>query len=303
MVYSMLTELPLAPERITPLIHARHLGSTIGLPRLFLKLEGHTPSGNHKFWLAASACTLFGKGHWRGITAGSCGNYATSLAHLCRERGIPCVLFVTQPTDLPLLSAGEVQTIPVQGSYNEAVWKSRMYALEHSYLDANPGSIFSPRLNRTFEAIAQAVVAQLNLVPDVIVAPVGNGTTLAGVFRWFIRRSGHYPLPRIYGAITASNVLAGPLYAPNSGATCNLDPLSSDFPIDGMKARLAVERSQGCLILVPAETILQSHNELLRSEAVLCQPASAVVVGAVICLVTRGLIGRDETVIAILTTG
>jgi threonine synthase len=62
----------------------------------------------------------------------------------------------------------------------------------------------------------------------------------------------------------------------------------------------AIRLTRGAVVAVPDEAILDAQDCIKRA-GVGCEPASAASVAGVRAAVTSGLIGRDESVVAILT--
>jgi threonine synthase len=148
--------------------------------------------------------------------------------------------------------------------------------------------------------VAGEVTAVLGEVPDAVVCPVGNGTTLAGVFRGFQALRG-IRLPRHYGATIHDNALAGtPL--PQRAPDWDLEPLRACAPLDAVEASRATVDSGGSFVALDRASILHAAHELQRRASLCCHPASAAAVAAVRKLRARGEIAGTESVLVVLTT-
>ena len=73
----------LAPGLRTRTVHARNLGSRLGLNRLFLKDETENRTGTTKDRMAAVALPFLYEGGVRHFCASSTGNSSTSYAQAC----------------------------------------------------------------------------------------------------------------------------------------------------------------------------------------------------------------------------
>ena len=83
-------------EGNTPVIQSMRIGLSLGLPRLYFKLENCNPSGSYKdrFSAAEMACIVRTGAH--SCLATSSGNAGASLAAFCARHNIKCTVVVGQ---------------------------------------------------------------------------------------------------------------------------------------------------------------------------------------------------------------
>lgn len=198
-------------ELATPLIRGRTLGKFLnfdGIP-LYLKWEGANPTGTHKDRAALIHVKRASMQNMDTVTAGTCGNYGVALAHYARAFGLKAVIFV--PRDYENDRLGEMvrrraEVVFVDGGYEEAVEASVEAARANGWYDANPGSVNGELGFEAYSRIAEEIVKQLGDAPYAVSIPVGNGTTLAGIYKGFLRmyREGYSTgIPKLIAATTS----------------------------------------------------------------------------------------------------
>src|SRR5436305_10767462 len=90
--------------RHTPLLTSRSLSEGCG-GRVVLKAENLQRTGSFKLRGALHKISRLAEP--RGVTAGSAGNHAQSLAYAARARGIPCEVFM--PSEAPVAKVAAVE--------------------------------------------------------------------------------------------------------------------------------------------------------------------------------------------------
>ncbi|MGC8555873.1 MAG: pyridoxal-phosphate dependent enzyme [Conexivisphaera sp.] len=263
--------------------------------RIYAKYEGVNPTGTHKDRAAALHVQRALEGGYRVLTAGTCGNFGVSLAYYSRMVGARAVIFVPRRYTLeraPDLRRYGAQLVFVDGSYEDAVSASVRAASENGWYDANPGSSNTSANFEAYSALAYELTWELGDPPDTVVIPVGNGTTLAGVYLGFARLKGLgyiERVPRMIGVTTVhgnsavDSFLGGldrAVPVPNVKETRYNEPLVSMISFDGDAALAALRESGGAALRVSDRAML-SHARLLREiEGLDVLPASASVVEA-----------------------
>jgi len=197
----------------TPLAPLPRLGERFRAGRLFAKLESANPSGLHKDRPALRMVEEALARGLRGVTVGTCGSVGVALARLARRAGLPATVFVpARYRSAPIAQLVEegARVVRTPGGYEDAVAESVAFAAAERFYDANPTGDGGGAALAAYEAIAEEVVAALGGFPDSVWVPVGNGTTLAGVGRGFLRLAAATgrAAPRLCGAGSAGNTAA-----------------------------------------------------------------------------------------------
>ncbi len=191
----------------SPLVRADRLSRVMGID-VHLKLESRNPSGSQKD-RAALANVLYAKrAGKKAVTTGTCGNYGAALAYYAARHGLEAHIFIPASFTggrVAYMESLGARVIRVPGHYEDAVETSSRLAKERGWHDANPGGLGGILGMLGYMSIARELVDQLGDVPEEIYVPVGNGTTLAGIWQGFLelRKSGAISkLPRMIGVTT-----------------------------------------------------------------------------------------------------
>jgi threonine synthase len=287
-------------EGDTPLIHAKRLGSEIGLAQLHLKFEGTNPTGSFKdrgMVLAVNRAVAAGA---RAVVCASTGNTSASAAAYAAAAGLPCHVIlpagkVARGKLAQALAAGAQLTM-VDGNFDAALAAVRRLGEEGLAVVVN--SINPDRLEGQ-QTAAWEVVDALGRVPDALALPVGNAGNITAYWRAF-RRLGGNALPRMLGfqAEGAAPIVRGePVESPETVATA----IRIGNPASWEGAVAAREESGGLIESVTDDEILDAQRMIVQLEGVFCEPASAAGVAGVLKLAADGRIVQSETVVCVLT--
>jgi threonine synthase len=291
-------------EGDTPLVHARRLGSAIGLDELYLKFEGTNPSGSFKdrgMVLAVNRAVAAGA---RMVVCASTGNTSASAAAYAAAAGLPCG--VVLPTGkvargkLAQALAAGARPVMVDGNFDAALEAVRELGASGDAVVVN--SINPDRIAGQ-QTVAWEICDALDGAPDAVALPVGNAGNITAAWRGFGvyaeagRASGR---PRMLGfqAAGAAPIVNDALVAdPETVATA----IRIGNPASWAGATAARDESGGLIEAVTDEQILAAQADVARLEGIFCEPASAAGVAGVRQLAASGRLGRSESVVCILT--
>jgi threonine synthase len=171
----------------TPLLPAPALRQTLGMPGLWIKDETRNPTASNK---DRATALVIEDGLRRGVgtsTTASTGNAAVATAFGAAAAGMRAVIFVStacQPGKLALMTQAGAWVFQVREGYAAAVDLSRAAAHTFGWLDRNTGA--NPLTLEAKKTVAFEVWEQLGRrVPDLMIAPVGDGPTLVALDRGF----------------------------------------------------------------------------------------------------------------------
>ncbi len=275
----------------TSLVRARNVEREFGLRQLFLKFEGGNPTGSQKDRVAFAQVADALRRGFDGLTVASCGNYGAALALASSVAGLRCEIFV--PAKFHTRRIEEIEGLGARiersaGDYESAVAHSQRRAEKAELYDANPGGPNTPLQLQAYGEIAREIYDELRDAPAIVAVPVSNGTTLAGVFKGFVRlyRRGKVSrIPRMFGA---SSFGKNPIVRSfERGLDRCLDlaperiretpvnePLINWHSYDGDLALDALKESQGEAVSVSDRKMLQHARLLLEKEGLNALPAS-----------------------------
>ena len=310
-IYNYRSFLPVTDQ--TPVI-SLHEGNTILLPaprlserlkiRLYLKFEGQNPTGSFKdrgMTVAVSKAVESGS---RAVMCASTGNTSASAAAYAARAGIKCVVLVPDgyialgKLAQALIYGAEV--IAIKGNFDAALQLVRKITQEHPITLVNS---LNPHRIEGQKTGAFEVCDQLGFVPDYLALPVGNAGNITAYWKGFkeYRDAGCISsTPAMIGfqAAGAAPIVRGEVVPePQTVATA----IRIGNPASWIKAKTAVEESQGRIDQVTDEDILAAYQLVARIEGLFVEPASAAALAGVIKLVQEGFFKQDAWVVSIMT--
>nr|WP_246324882.1 pyridoxal-phosphate dependent enzyme [Petropleomorpha daqingensis] len=297
----------------TPLLAAPALRAALGLPAVWLKDETRHPTGSNK---DRATALVIEDGLRRGIgtvTTASTGNAAVATAFGAAAAGLRAVIFVStgcRREKLALMTRAGARVFAVPDGYAAAVDLSRTAAAAFGWLDRNTGVV--PATLEAKKTVAFEVWEQLGReLPDVVVAPVGDGPTLVALGKGFeeLRRCGLTErVPRLVGVQAQSCSPLVRAWLGEPAATEQLDPggtvadgIAVLRPATGPAVLDAVGRSGGGMVAVPDDVLRRAVGTLASRAGVPAEPAGAASLAAVGAALDGGLLDAAETVVLLVT--
>ena len=293
-------------EGFTPLIHARRLGESLGLDRLYVKIEGQNPTGSFKDRGMVIAVAKALENGARSVICASTGNTSASASAYAAAAGLECVV---------VLPAGKIavgkllqalvfgaRVVSVNANFDEALRVVRSLSEQDEHPITLVNSVNPFRLEGQKTA-AFEIVDDLGRAPDVLAIPVGNAGNISAYWRGFreYRAAGRAAgMPRMWGfqASGAAPFVAGhPIEDPETIATAIRigNPASWDLATEARDA------SGGRIAAVTDDEIVAAYRRIARLEGVFCEPSSAASVAGVAKAAAAGDLDRDDLVVCVLT--
>ncbi len=318
-IFRYLPLLPIKPDtprphlRVgwSPLYRPSGLGRLMGMDKLYVKDDGQNPTASLKDRASIIAVIKAKEENATTIACSSTGNAASSLAGSAAAMGMQTFIFV--PSRAPQGKVAQLlifgaNVISVQGSYEDA------FALSAEAIDKwgwyNRNAAINPYLVEGKKTVALEIAEQLDWqVPDWVVVSVGDGCTIAGVWKGFqdLYRLGWIDrVPKIAGVQSTG---CSPLVdawrenRPWQPAAENTiaDSIAVGVPRNPEKALMAVRDSHGTMLAVSDEAILAAMRELGASSGIFGEPAGETGLAGLKLLIEQGVISQNETVVAIVT--
>lgn len=296
---------------MTPLYKALNLGKILDMDHLYVKDEGVNPTQSLKDRASVIAVVKALEKNQKVIACSSTGNAASSLAGNAAKAGLETVIFVPKRAPLgklaQLLVYGST-VIKVDGDYKAAFNLSKLAIDAFGWYNRN--AAINPHLVEGKKTIALEIGEQLDFVsPDWVVVSVGDGCTIAGVYKGF------YDLfmlgligkiPRLLGVQSEG---CAPFYKaflenkPLEPAEENTiaDSIAVGIPRNPVKAIDAVNHSEGTWISVTDEQILQAMKLLGSTEGIFAEPAAAASLAGLVKARKENIIEKEATVVFIST--
>ena len=283
----------------TVFTRAGNLERVLGFKNIFIKFEGGNPTGTQKDRISIYHIRRALHNNASGITVGTCGNYGISLAYFAKLAGLKTTIFIPENYSMTPKRKTELQNmnadiITVEGKYEEAVEESRRAARHENLYDANPGN--GSEGWHGYMPIAYEIYQQLGRVPTAVSVPVGNGTTLLGIYQGFktLLENGCIDrLPYLVGASTpGGNPIVKSFKNKESKAqdlrpeelkeSAINEPLISYHSYDGNDALHAIYETDGWADYASDSRMLHYHTVLKDEEGLSVLPASTSAIEALV---------------------
>ena len=304
---------PNTPRRVgwSPLYEEPRLAEQLGLKRLWVKDDGQNPTASLKDRASAMAVAKAREAGAKVIACSSTGNAASSLAGNAAAAGLKTYIFV--PSRAPKGKVAQLMTfgatvISVQGSYEETFELSKQAIDRWGWYNRN--AAINPYLSEGKKTVALEIMEQLSWqVPDYIAISVGDGCTIAGLWKGlkdlyaigFIDR-----LPRLISAQAEGCCPINRAIAENKPwepmeENTLADSIAVGVPRNADKALTAIRESDGIVVNVSDQEIMAAPQLLGRTCGVFGEPAGVTGAAGVKKLCEQGVIGKDDTVVSVVT--
>ncbi len=299
------------PEGNTPVIARDAAAAYAGVDGLLLKHEGHNPTGSFKDRGMTVALTQARRIGARAVACASTGNTSASLSAYASQAGIPSFVFVPEGR----VSAGKLaqtvaygaRTLQIKGDFDDCLRLARDASDTLGVYLVNSVNPFRIEGQKT---IVFELLQQLGWqAPDWIALPAGNlGNTSA--FGKALSEAHAFGLidrvPRLLAVQAAGAAPFAQAYADHFAqrisvrAETRATAIRIGDPASWDRAVRAIAATNGVVESVTDDEIFAAKAVIDRC-GVGCEPASAASVAGVRALAARGVIRRDERVVAVLT--
>ena len=304
---------PQPPLRVgwSPLYDEPRMAERLGIARLWLKDDGQNPTSSLKDRASAMAVAKAVEAGFDKICCSSTGNAASSLAGNAAAAGLSAYIFV--PSRAPIGKVAQLlifgaRVFSVEGSYEETFEMSKAAIERYGFYNRN--AAINPYLMEGKKTVSLEIAEQLGWQsPDYVALSVGDGCTIAGVWKGFkdlyalglIER-----LPRLISVQAEKTcpinraVETGEPWQPMAEDTL-ADSISVGVPRNPDKAIAAIRESNGLTVEVSDEEILEAMRETGRVCGVFGEPAGVTGMAGLKKLCMAGRIEREARVVAIVT--
>ena len=296
----------------SPLYRADRLAKTLGVKTLYIKDDGQNPTASLKDRASAMAVVKAEEAGKEIIACSSTGNAASSLAGNAAAAGHQTFIFV--PARAPKGKVAQLMmfgahVISVEGSYEDT------FRLSAEAIDRwgwyNRNAAINPYLMEGKKTVSLEIAEQLGFrMPDYVAVSVGDGCTIAGVWKGFrdLYEAGFIDrLPRLISVqaegccpINTAAAAHTMKWKPQEENTI-ADSIAVGVPRNPVKALRAIEESHGVAVNVSDEEILAAMRLLGREAGVFAEPAGAAGTAGVKKALETGLIGKDAEVVSLVT--
>ena len=295
----------------SPLYEADRLAKELGLKKLYVKDDGQNPTASLKDRASAMAVAKAQEAGAKVIACSSTGNAASSLAGNAAAAGLKTYIFV--PSRAPKGKVAQLMTfgatvVSVQGSYEDTFELSKAAIDKWGWYNRN--AAINPYLSEGKKTVGLEIMEQLNWqVPDYIAISVGDGCTIAGLWKGlkdlyaigFIDK-----LPRLISAQAEGCCPLNRAIAENQPwhpmeENTLADSIAVGVPRNADKALMAIRESNGVVVNVSDAEIMATQKLLGRTCGVFGEPAGVTGTAGVKKLLEQGKISPDSTIVSVVT--
>jgi threonine synthase len=288
--------LPLAPAAIkhewqvgwTPVIDSPRLAQHLGVRQLVLKVEGRNPTASFKDRASSVGVAHALQVGATSIACASTGNAASSLAGHAALAGLPAYIFV--PASAPEPKVAQLQVFgatvfAVKASY-DAAYELCTRAC-HKFGWYNRNCAINPVLVEGKKTAGLEVAEQsaaFGGVPDWLAVSVGDGCTIAGIWKGLVQMRELGVIDRLPRLLAAQAECVNPIsYAiehgelpPAGHGKTIADSIDVHVPRNWRKAVNAIQDSDGVVMTASDEAILEAMR-LAGRHGVFAEPAAVMI--------------------------
>lgn len=295
----------------SPLYEADRLGELLGIQKLWIKDDGQNPTASLKDRASAMAVAKAKEAGARIIACSSTGNAASSLAGNAAAAGLRTFIFV--PERAPMGKVAQLMTfganvISVQGNYEETFELSKKAIDKWGWYNRN--AAINPYLSEGKKTVSLEIAEQLDWnMPDYLAISVGDGCTIAGVWKGLKDLYAIGLIERLPRLISAQAEGCHPInraiaenkpWEPMEENTL-ADSIAVGVPRNADKALMAIRESDGIVVNVTDEEIMAAQKLLGKACGVFGEPAGVTGTAGLKKLCEQGIIGKGDTVVSVVT--
>lgn len=288
-------------EGNTPLIYLENLSKAWGI-NLYVKTEGTNPTGSFKdrgMVMAVAKAKEEGK---EVLICASTGNTSASAAAYGARAGMRTIVVIPEgKIALGKLAQAKMygaEIVEIAGNFDEALNMVR---------EAGEGKVavvnsVNPYRLEGQKTIAFEAIEQLGKVPDVFALPVGNAGNISAAwkgFKEYADRKGT-ALPKLLGvqADGAAPIVYDRVFDnPETVATA----IRIGNPASWQLAKDALAESDGAILSVTDEEILEAYSLITSQEGVFAEPGSCATIAGIKKRLDAGLLEKGVTIVGVLT--
>lgn len=304
---------PDTPLRVggSPLYEAGRLAALLGVGRLWIKDDGQNPTASLKDRASAMAVAKAWEAGAKIIACSSTGNAASSLAGNAAAAGLRTFIFVPDRAPkgkIAQLMAFGANVVSVRGSYEETFELSQKAIDKWGWYNRN--AAINPYLSEGKKTVSFEIAEQFGWrMPDYLAVSVGDGCTVAGVWKGLkdLRAIGFIDtLPRLIsvqaeGCCPINRAIAEDRPWEPMEENTLADSIAVGVPRNAEKALRAIRESNGIVVNVTDDEIMAAQKLLGTTCGVFGEPAGVAGTAGLIKLCGRGVIGRSDTVVSVVT--
>ena len=306
-------------EGNTPLVQSIRLGPSVGLKRLYFKLESCNPTGSYKDRFAALAVSDMRSKGLTSCLSTSSGNAGSALAAYCAAAGLACCVVTIDSAPIGKLrqmQAYGARLLRVRNFGRDAGVAGRVLDILGRIAREQRAALhisayrYSPVGMAGVQTISHELAEQLPDGIDHIFVQAGGAGLMLAVAKGCrqLLDTGRLDRRPCVECVqpAGNNTLAGPIRQGRSlgqlvACTTSVSGLQVPVVVDGNEAIPLIRESGGTGHVVTDEAIFEAQSRLAREEGIFCEPAAAVSVAGALQSARQSEIDPHATVVCLIT--
>ena len=299
---------------MTPLVHAKNLGSFLGLDELYIKNDCvNQPTLSFKDRVVAVALTRARELGYETAACASTGNLANSVAAHAAQAGMQCYVFI--PGDLEAAKVlGNLiyrpKVVEIEGNYDDVNRLCSEIAGERRWAFVNVN--IRPYYAEGSKTLAFEVAEQLGWrAPDQVVVPMASGSLLTKIWKGLIEFKKISLLKDVATKVNGAQAEGcSPIATAFKDGRDFFKPVKPNTiakslaignPADGYYALKTVAESGGAMDAVTDDEVIEGIKLLAQTEGIFAETAGGVTIGTLRKLVKQGAIKKHDVTVAYIT--
>jgi len=304
-------------EGWTPLIHARRLGASLGLPSVYVKDESLNPTNSFKARGLSAAVTRAAHLGVKALSIPTAGNAGNAMAAYAAAAGIEAHVFMPRDVKTPFIRECELygaHVTLVDGLITDAGRIAAELGKTHGWYDVS--TLKEPYRIEGKKTMGYELAEQLDWVlPDWIIYPTGGGTGMVGMWKAFeeLAALGWIDGPRRPHMVTVQAEGCAPIVrafrdgtekaAMWENAHTVADGLRVPRAIGDFLVLRAVRQSDGAAVAVSDADMVKGMRDLGHLEGISAAPEGGAALHALRVLQEQGRIQAHHRVVVFNTGG
>jgi threonine synthase len=304
-------------EGWTPLLHARRLGTSLGLERLYIKDESPNPTNSFKARGQSTAVTRAAALGADALSVPTAGNAGCAMAAYAARAGLEARVFMPADVKAPFVRECRLYGASVElvdGLITDAGRVAAAQGAERGWYDVS--TLREPYRIEGKKTMGFELAEQFDWrLPDWILYPTGGGTGLVGMWKAFEELSAigwlpEGPRPRM---VSVQAEGCAPIVRAFEAGAERAEPVDDAHTIaDGLRVPRAIgdflmlrilRASAGAAIAVSDEAMISGMRDLGGLEGVSAAPEGGAALAALRVLLSAGRVAPTETVVVFNTGG
>jgi threonine synthase len=304
-------------EGWTPLIHARRLGSALGLDQLYVKDESLNPTNSFKARGLSAAVTRAHHLGAKALSIPTAGNAGNAMAAYASSAGIEAHVFMPRDVKTPFIRECDLygaNVTLVDGLITDAGKMAAELGKKNGWYDVS--TLKEPYRIEGKKTMGYEVAEQMNWsLPDWIIYPTGGGTGMVGMWKAFaemsalgwidpdfrphmvtVQAEGCAPIIRAYEQGAERSTMF-------ENARTVADGLRVPKAIGDFLVLRAVRESDGAAVAVSDADMVTGMRDMGRLEGISAAPEGGAALHALRVLQAQGRIQPHHRVVVFNTGG